>query len=96
MAQTDRTCLDCHQSIAHAAPDSAPPLIPEPASSRDIALFFPGQADSEWLISSHPGSQPLRQGTGCQQCHRGEERIMGVARAGDFVYFDRVMFQKLN
>lgn len=85
MAQTDRTCLDCHQSIAHAAPDSAPPLIPEPASSRDIALFFPGQADSEWLISSHPGSQPLRQGTGCQQCHRGEERIMGVARAGDFV-----------
>jgi len=85
MAQTDRTCLDCHQSIAHAAPDSVAPLIPEPANSRIVTLFFPGQADSEWLVSRHPGSQPLRQGTGCQQCHRGEERAMGVSRAaGNF------------
>ncbi|MDA8752690.1 NapC/NirT family cytochrome c [Halieaceae bacterium] len=84
MVQQDRTCLDCHQGVAHAAPDSAPPLIPVPEKSRKVTLFFPGQADSEWLISNHPGSQPLRQGSGCQQCHRGEEADLGAARAGEF------------
>ena len=84
MVQQDRTCLDCHQGVAHAAPDSVPPLVPIPEKSRRITLFFPGQADSEWLISNHAGSQPLRQGSGCQQCHRGEEADLGAARAGEF------------
>ena len=84
MAQPDRTCLDCHQGVAHAAADSVPPLVPVPASERTLTLFYPGQADSEWLISNHPGAQPLRQGSGCQQCHRGEEADMGASRAGEF------------
>lgn len=84
MAKTDRTCLDCHQNIAHAAPDSVPAMVPTPVRERSVTLFYPGQADSEWLISNHPGSQPLRQGTGCQQCHRGEEADIGASRAGEF------------
>ncbi len=84
MAQQERTCLDCHQGVAHAAADSVPPMVPVAASERTMTLFFPGQADSEWLISNHPGAQPLRQGSGCQQCPRGEETDMGASRAGEF------------
>ena len=81
MAQADRTCLDCHQGISHAAPGSVPPMVPTATHEGSITLFYPGQSDSEWLRTEHTGAQPLRQGTGCQQCHRGEEAAMGEALA---------------
>ncbi|MEH6611117.1 MAG: cytochrome c3 family protein [Halioglobus sp.] len=84
MVKQDRTCLDCHQSVAHASAKDVPPLIPVPARSRQVTLFYPGQSDSDWLISEHPGAQPLRQGTNCQQCHRGDEVSLGESLAGDF------------
>jgi hypothetical protein len=79
MVQPDRTCLDCHEGISHAPADAAPPLVPEAVPEREITLFIPGQSDSEWLLTEHPGSQPLRQGRNCQQCHRGEEAAMGAS-----------------
>ncbi|MDO8862163.1 cytochrome c3 family protein [Haliea sp. E1-2-M8] len=83
MAQTDKTCLGCHVGIAHVAAAGVAPLIAEASSSRKVTLFYPGQSDSEWLLSEHPGSQPLRQGSSCQQCHRGDEAAMGAALAND-------------
>ncbi|RLQ21306.1 hypothetical protein DWB85_13455 [Seongchinamella sediminis] len=77
MNNPERTCLDCHQGIAHAPADSAPPMHPEPAPSADVTLFYPGMTDSDWLLHQHPGSQPLRQGANCLQCHRGDEAAMG-------------------
>ncbi len=79
MVQPDRTCLDCHEGISHAPADAAPPLVPEAVTERQVTLFIPGQSDSDWLLTEHPGSQPLRQGRNCQQCHRGEEASMGAA-----------------
>ena len=84
MTQQDRTCLDCHKGIAHGPADAIAPMVPVAVASKTITLFYPGQSDSEWLLSEHPGSQPLRQGSNCQQCHRGEEENMGKALAGDF------------
>lgn len=85
MAQTDKTCLGCHVGIAHEDAAGVAPLITEASSSRTVTLFYPGQSDSEWLLSEHPGSQPLRQGRSCQQCHRGDESAMGTALAnGEF------------
>ena len=51
---------------------------------RKVILFYPGIADSDWLLQAHPGSQPLRQGASCQQCHRGDEAAMGESRGGTF------------
>jgi nitrate/TMAO reductase-like tetraheme cytochrome c subunit len=82
-ASGDRSCLDCHRGIAHAAADAVTAMVPQAVVSRLVTLFQPGGADSEWLLRDHPGSQPLRQGGNCQQCHRGEEARMGVAQAGD-------------
>ncbi len=84
MVREDRSCLNCHQGIAHAPADSVPPMTPQAVASRTVELFFPGQSDSEWLLSRHPGSQPLRHGASCQQCHRGDEAKMGASLAGDF------------
>ncbi len=84
MQQPGRTCLDCHQGIAHAPTDSAPPIHTVPAQAGRITLFYPGIAASDWLLRVHPGSQPLRQGTSCQRCHRGEEAALGKSRAGAF------------
>ncbi|MEQ9465048.1 MAG: cytochrome c3 family protein [Haliea sp.] len=81
MAKADRTCLDCHVGIAHVTAQGVAPLITEASNTREVTLFYPGQSDSEWLLSEHPGSQPLRQGSSCQQCHRGEETAMGSALA---------------
>ncbi|WP_165954310.1 NapC/NirT family cytochrome c [Seongchinamella unica] len=77
MTNPERTCLDCHEGIAHAAADSAPPMHPQPVSAAEVTLFYPGMTDSDWLLHLHPGSQPLRQGANCQQCHRGDEAGMG-------------------
>jgi predicted CXXCH cytochrome family protein len=84
MTRPGSTCLQCHQGIAHAGNDSTPPMRPNPTPSKTVTLFYPGLADSEWLTQAHPGSQPLRQGSSCQQCHRGEEATLGEARSGDF------------
>lgn len=84
MARPGRTCLQCHQGVAHAPADSAPPMRPTPVREKTVTLFYPGLVDSEWLTQSHPGSQPLRQGTNCQQCHRGEEAALGESRSGGF------------
>lgn len=82
MNNPERTCLDCHEGIAHAAADSAPPMQPQAVKSRPVTLFYPGMTDSDWLLHLHPGSQPLRQGANCQQCHRGDEADMGQHLAG--------------
>lgn len=83
MSNPDNTCLDCHEDVAHAPADSVTNMFPRALSSRRVTLFYPGMADSDWLTRDHPGSQPLRQGRNCQQCHRGEEASMGEAQAGD-------------
>lgn len=86
MAQQDRTCIDCHQDVSHGPAGAVAAMVPEPAMSRQLTLFYPGRSDSSWLLSDHPGSQPLRQGRNCQQCHRGDEVDMGksLASAHDF------------
>ena len=83
MTQQDRTCLDCHQGIAHNAASGVAPVLTEAVNSRVVSLFYPGQSDSDWLLSEHPGSQPLRQGRNCQQCHRGEEAQMARGITGN-------------
>jgi hypothetical protein len=80
--QPDHSCLDCHEGVAHAPADAVTAMVPEPVDQRTVTLFYPGMADSDWLLQGHPGSQPLRQGRNCQQCHRGEEAAMGEAQAG--------------
>jgi len=84
MANTERTCIECHGGIAHAPADSVTSFAPQPSNSKDVTLFYPGATSAEWLVENHPGSQPLRQGANCQQCHRGEEAAMGQSLAGDF------------
>ena len=84
MSQPDRTCVECHQGIAHAPASSATAFAATPVTSKEVTLFYPGQAHSEWLLQQHPGSQPLRQGASCRQCHRGEEARMGLIQAGGF------------
>ena len=84
MSRPERTCVECHRGVAHADPDAITAFEPTAVSSGQVMLFYPGATDSEWLLQGHPGSQPLRQGTDCRQCHRGEEADLGRARAGDF------------
>ena len=79
MTSGDRTCIDCHQGVAHGDPDSSELFMPLPQSEGEITLFYPGQSDADWLLTEHRGSQPLRQGSNCRQCHRGEEAAMGAA-----------------
>ena len=89
MLDPDNTCLDCHDGVAHAPADAISAMVREPVSHRAITLFYPGMADSDWLLQGHPGSQPLRQGRNCQQCHRGEEAGMGAAQASGFTPVSR-------
>lgn len=85
MVQDDKTCVSCHVGIAHVSAAGIPPLIPQARQSSTVTLFYPGQSDSEWLLSEHAGSQSLRQDRSCQQCHRGDEQEMGAAlAAGEF------------
>jgi predicted CXXCH cytochrome family protein len=79
MGQKDRSCLDCHQDIAHRNAIGVAANITTATNTRNVTLFDPGNSHSEWLLSEHPGSQPLRQGRNCQQCHRGDERDMAAA-----------------
>ena len=82
MNQGEMTCNGCHVGVAHGDTASVEPFIPLPQSEREVTLFAPGQSDADWLLSEHPGSQPLRQGTNCRQCHRGEEAELGAALGG--------------
>lgn len=82
MSQQGRSCADCHQGVAHGSPDAVEPFVPLPVSSRLVTLFYPGQSDVDWILTEHPGSQPFRQGSNCQQCHRGEEVSMGASLGG--------------
>ncbi len=85
-ARPGHSCIDCHQGIAHAPADALTAMVPQALASRQVTLFYPGGADSDWLLRDHPGSQPLRQGRNCQQCHRGEEASMGAVQAdGDLL-----------
>ena len=68
--------------MAHGDPDAVEPFIPLPRRERELTLFAPAQSDAQWLISEHPGSQPLRQGTNCRQCHRGEEAELSETIGG--------------
>ncbi|MEP4146944.1 MAG: cytochrome c3 family protein [Halioglobus sp.] len=79
MTNPNRTCIDCHEGVAHAPADSVTAMLPMAVTERAVTLFYPGMTDSTWLTQNHPGSQPLRQGANCQQCHRGEEASMGKA-----------------
>ena len=48
--------------------------------TRDVALFYPGQATFQWLRSSdHPGAQAVTSGTACVTCHKGQEQRLGDA-----------------
>ncbi len=85
MESSNRGCIDCHQGISHAPRDSAPLLHPAPVRGRQITLFYPGNATRQWLLTRHPGSQPLRQGTACSLCHRGDEAEMGSSLGADLV-----------
>ena len=82
MTQADRSCLDCHQHIAHAPSGSVSPNPPQSLAQRRLTLFYPAQSDLDWLLTEHPGAQMFRQGRACQQCHRGEEPTMGQKLAG--------------
>jgi predicted CXXCH cytochrome family protein len=82
METGDNTCIDCHIGVAHGDPDASEPFMPLPLSEREIVLFHPGISDADWLLTRHRGSQPLRQGTSCRQCHRGEEADLGVSLGG--------------
>lgn len=75
MASTDRTCIDCHRSVAHVAMNEiAEPVL---TSKNQVTLFSPGQANFDWIRSDHPGAQPFLQGRNCTQCHMGEQVAMG-------------------
>ncbi|WP_290577752.1 cytochrome c3 family protein [Ketobacter sp.] len=79
MASLDRTCIDCHRSVAHVALDQIePPQVDAPDL---ITLFAPGTANFDWIRTDHPGAQPFRQGRNCAQCHAGEQAAMGKTLA---------------
>lgn len=79
MTQPGRTCIDCHKGVAHVSAAGVAPVVAQAASSKDVILFSPGQADAEWVVTRHPGAQSLRQGRDCHQCHQGDEREMGLS-----------------
>ncbi len=61
--------------------DSVAPMVPQAVSKKTITLLVPGQSDLAWITGEHPGSQSLRQGLDCKQCHQSEEANMGAAMA---------------
>lgn len=83
MDNQELICSNCHGGVAHGPTDAAEPFTPLPRANGDITLFFPGQSDADWILSEHPGSQPLRQGSNCQRCHRGSEKEMGQSLGGN-------------
>ncbi|WP_198264338.1 NapC/NirT family cytochrome c [sulfur-oxidizing endosymbiont of Gigantopelta aegis] len=49
------------------------------AASRDVTLFYPGQASMEWIFkgSEHGGKRPFMAGETCVSCHDAETADMG-------------------
>jgi len=77
MAKKDKTCIDCHKSVAHVSPDAFPPAELGNVNESKIKLFYPGQSDIDWIQSEHSGAQSFRQGRNCLQCHSGDQEEMG-------------------
>lgn len=48
--------------------------------SKEVTLFYPGQASWEWVLipSDHEGAINFRKGKNCRVCHQGEEKKMGA------------------
>jgi predicted CXXCH cytochrome family protein len=84
MRSADRTCIDCHRSVAHVDYAGFAEMLAGGFTEHAVGLFYPGTADRDWLISEHGGAQALRQGQNCRQCHFGETAAMGehLAPAG--------------
>lgn len=51
-------------------------------TSRKVALFYPGQASWEWLLTDHKGATQIKSGQFCTQCHEGSQGEMGTLLAG--------------
>lgn len=47
--------------------------------SKQVILFYPGQASWEWALTpaDHSGATKFREGKNCRECHGGEEKAMG-------------------
>ena len=47
--------------------------------SKQVTLFYPGQASWEWVLtkSTHAGAKNFRAGKDCRECHQDEEKDMG-------------------
>jgi DmsE family decaheme c-type cytochrome len=82
MASPERTCVDCHRSVAHVDAANFAAILAGGFESHPVNLFFPDQTDSEALLTEHPGGQALRQGRNCRQCHIGEAAELGELLAG--------------
>ncbi len=46
----------------------------------DVAVFYPGQASWEWVMTEkdHSGAPKFREGKNCKSCHQGEQKDMGA------------------
>jgi DmsE family decaheme c-type cytochrome len=77
MASPDRTCIDCHRGVAHVDASNFAAILAGGFESHPVNLFYPGQTDSERLLTEHSGAQALRQGRNCRQCHIGEAEALG-------------------
>lgn len=49
----------------------------ERVEGKTIALFYPGQASWEWLLTDHSAAKSVRKGAPCRECHEKEEKDMG-------------------
>ena len=49
-------------------------------ATKEMVLFYPGQASFEWTLtqSDHSGAKKFREGKNCSECHRGEEAKIGA------------------
>ncbi len=48
--------------------------------TRELLLFYPGQASWEWALTQndHSGNEKFRAGKNCKACHDGEQEEMGA------------------
>ncbi len=80
MNNANRTCIDCHVSVAHIDKKNFAQLKLGGQKLLETSLFYPGEKDRQWLLENHPGSQSLRQGRNCQQCHLGESQALSQGK----------------
>ena len=49
-----------------------------PVPTKTLTLFYPGQSTFQWLRGpEHAGAQAVVSGTGCVDCHSGQEEQKG-------------------